>query len=73
MTPSKRIGLQHAIASAYRLALVYFEISAVADVYQPPDDPEEDEHYLLEVIQGARDAWRPIWRRRSNRHLPEKP
>lgn len=62
-------AIRTAISSAVRLALAYGGI-APAQIWREDDNPEDDERLLLEIIEGARDAWRPIWRSRSNRPLP---
>lgn len=64
--------LRNAISSAYRLALAYCGTDPHS-IWNAGLTPEEDESYLLEIIEGARDAWRPIWRRRIVRPLEREP
>lgn len=68
MNAHQRFAYEQVIGATWRMALVYFRCADVVQVY-PNDgrhDPQHDEHILLELVEGARDAWRPIWRGGSN-------
>lgn len=62
-------AIRQAIGAASRLALAYAGVNPRV-IWADHDNPENDEHVLLEIVEGARDAWRPLWRSRSNRVLP---
>jgi len=71
MNTHQRIAYEAMLGAAWRLGLLYLKCADTAAIYpdQGRHDPQHDEHILLELVEGARDAWRPFWRSGSNGRL----
>lgn len=71
MNESQRRLIERAIQAAYRMALLYTATAEAEHVYplSGVETPHEDQTFLVEIMEGARDVWRPLWRCRGNRPM----